>query len=84
MYCTHPLSCPAGNSSTTSPHKWVAADLLATIIYRGTRRWVKGQALELGADEPIQLPHLSIDRWNVQILRSTITLYIFIPHESLV
>lgn len=87
MYCTRPSSsCPAGNSSTSSPHKWVAADLhFSRIIYRGTRRWLRGQALELGADEPtIQLPHLSIDHWNVQILRSTIALYIFIPHESLV
>ena len=86
MHCTHPsLSCPAGNSSTSSPHKWVAADrLLSRIIYRGARRGLKGQALELGADEPtIQLPHLSLDRWNVQILRSTIA-YFFIPHESLV
>lgn len=83
MYCTHPSSsCPAGNSST-SPHKWVAADLLLSrIIYRGNRRWLKGQALELVADEPtIKLPHLSIECWNVQILRSTIAIY-FLFHMN--
>jgi hypothetical protein len=80
MYCTRPSSCPAGNSSTSSPHKWVAADLLSRIIYRGTRRWLKGQALELGAEEPTILICLLItEMFKFYKVQSH-----FIPHESLV
>ena len=68
MYCIRlSLSCPAGNSSTSSPHKWVAANLLLSrIIYRGTRRWLKGQALELGADERTILICLLFKFYEVQ------------------